>query len=77
MNAYELYEAVFDNDAEETVEYIKQYAEGAFDLSISEEVAQKILDCRERYKAETERNGEGQNNLYHFVKAPLSEILLS
>lgn len=79
MNAYELYDAVFDsaNDcAENTPGYVQQYADGAFDMYVAEEVAQKIVDCRSSYLAETEANGEGENNLQHCVKKPLSEIEL-
>ena len=79
MNAFELNSAAFDSacdNAEETVEYIQAYAEGAFNLTVSDEVAQKILDCRAACRAETEKNGEGQNNGYHFVEVPLSDIEL-
>ncbi len=78
MNAYKLYEAVFDsaNDYEKTIEHVQSYGNSAFDLDVSAEVAQKILDCREKFEKETEKNGEGQNNLFHFVEKPLSEIKL-
>lgn len=79
MNAFELYDAAFDSAcdyAEDTIEYIQGYADGAFNLSVSDEIAQKILDCKAAFKAETEKNGQGQNNLYHLVEAPLSEIEL-
>lgn len=37
MNAYELMEAAFDNnDAEETVKHIQQYADGAFNIYVSD-----------------------------------------
>lgn len=80
MNAYELEQAAFDtacDGAEETVEYIQGYADGAFNLTVSDEVAQKILDCRAACKNATEENGEGQNNGYHLVQVPLEEIELS
>lgn len=79
MNAFDLYDAVFDsaNDyAENTTAYVKQYADGAFDLYISDEVAQKIVDCRTEFLTETEKNGEGQNNQWHCVEKSLSEIEL-
>lgn len=79
MNAFELNNAAFDSAcdyAEETVEYIQGYADGAFNLTVSGEIAQKILDCRAACKVETEQNGEGQNNGYHFVEVPLSDIEL-
>lgn len=79
MNAYELQAAAFDsaNDcAAETVEYIVEYANGAFDLQMSDSVAQKILDCRAAWRKATDENGEGANNAYHLIQAPLEEIEL-
>lgn len=69
MNAYELHEAAFDSavsETAETVEYIQSYAEGAFDLIVSEEVAQTILDCRAAYSAAF--NEDGQYSFHHDTK---------
>ena len=77
MNAFELNNAAFDSAcdcAEESIAYIQGYADGAFDLTVSDEIAQKILDCRAAYRHETEKNGEGQNNKYHLIEVPLSAI---
>lgn len=77
MNAYELEQAAFDSAcdyAEETVKYVKSYADGAFDMYVSDEVAQKILDCRAACKAATEKNGEYENNGFFLVEKPLSAI---
>lgn len=77
MNAYELHEAAFDtacDTAEETVEYLQSYASGAFDLYVSEEVCQKILDCRAACLEATEQNGEGENNSFYLIKKPLEAI---
>ena len=79
MNAYQLYDAAFDtaNDyAENTIAYVKQYAEGALDTHVSDAVAQKIVDARIDYLKATESNGEGQNNLWHIVQKPLEQIEL-
>ena len=79
MNAYELEQAAFDSAcdyAKETIEYIQGYADGAFNLTVSDAVAQKILVCRAECKAEIEKNNEGQNNRWHFVQKPLEEIEL-
>lgn len=79
MNAYELEQAAFDRScehAEETVQYIRGYADGAFNLTVSDIVAQKILDCRAACKKATEENGEWQNNGYHIVQKPLEKIEL-
>ena len=77
--AYELEDAAFDSAcdyAEETIEYLQSYAEGAFNVYVSAEVAQQILDCRKELKEANEKNGEGQNNRWHLVEKPLSEIKL-
>ena len=77
MNAYDLQDIAFDEDfdcAKETIAYLKITADVAFDINLSDEVAQKILDCRSDYRAKTELNGEGDNNFYHLVKIPLESI---
>lgn len=79
MNAFELYDAVFDtaNDyAENTNSYVKQYADVVFGITISDDTAQKIVDCRTKVLAETEKNAEGQNNQWHYAEKPLREIEL-
>ncbi|AOV01666.1 hypothetical protein GY14_02695 [Delftia tsuruhatensis] len=75
MNAYELFDAAFDsaNDhRESTAAYVKQYADGAFDLVISDEVAEAIAAAKRKFDA----NGDGSNDFYHMVRAPLEEIEL-
>ena len=75
MTAFDLHQAAFDSAcdyAEETIEYITQYADGAFDLFVSSEVAQKILDCRVEWR----ESGYGANNFYNLVREPLEEIQL-
>lgn len=75
MNAYELFDAAFDsaNDQREsTAAYVKQYADGAFDLVISDEVAEIIAAAKREFDA----NGDGSNDFYHMVRAPLEEIEL-
>jgi len=79
MNAYELEQAAFYSacdHAEETVEYIQGYADGAFDLYVTAEVAQKILDCRKACSEATEKNGEYENNGWHLGRKPLEQIEL-
>ncbi|MNT94545.1 hypothetical protein D3C72_2362580 [compost metagenome] len=79
MNAYELEQAAFDtaaDGAEETVEYVQAYADGAFNIYVTEEVASKILECRAAWIAEAEATGEGQNARYHRVQKVLEEIEL-
>lgn len=76
MNAYELYDAAFDSAqgefAQSTVEYVKQYADGAFNTVVSDEVAQKIVACR----VDFEQNGDGSNDFWHMVRKPLEAIEL-
>ena len=72
MNAYKLHNAAFDaacDHAEETVTYIKDYADGAFDIMVSDEVALRILECRAAWKAANE-NGQLDNNWYYQIQKP-------
>lgn len=77
MNTYQIYDAVFDeaNDYKQnTPDYIQDYALNALGVTITKELAQNISDCHTKYLVETGRNGEGQNNHWHYVRKPLSEI---
>lgn len=77
MNAYQVFEAVFDtaNDfAENTVEYIHQYAENALGITVTKEVASAIVAAKSAVDSANTENSEGQNNLWHYAEKPLSEI---
>lgn len=79
MNAVELYEAAFDsaNDyAEPTAEYVQQYADGAFDLAVPADAAEKIAVIRRGWLALVESGEADSNQKYHTVTAPLEEIEL-
>ena len=84
MNAFNLYNAVFDSarsefvppDRSGRIADVIQYADGALDLTVSADVAAKIVDARAAYECATDENGEGQNNMWHYVEKPLSEIAL-
>ena len=79
MNAYQLYEAAFDSacdDATDTVDYIVQYADGAFDLFITDADAQKILEARRQYLAAVDQDGQGEHHYQHLIRVPLEEIQL-
>ena len=79
MNAYELEQAAFDSACdhhEETIEYIQAYADGAFGIYVTNDVAQKILDCRAECKKASEENGEFENNGWYLVRKPLEAIEL-
>ena len=73
MNAFELYEAVFDSAneyAQATTEYVSQYAENALDKHISSDVANQIIECHIAFK----NKGNGNNDYFHMVEKPLSAI---
>ena len=77
MNAYQVFAAVFDtaNDfAESTAEYVQQYAKNAMGVTVTPEVAAKIVDAKNAVDAANAENSEGQNNLWHYAEKPLSEI---
>ena len=79
MTALDLYEAAFDSacdDATDTVDYIVQYADGAFDLFITGAEAKKILDCRRQYLAAVDQDGQGGHHYHHLIRVPLEEIQL-
>ena len=86
MNAYELYNHVFDSAnaySRETVAYVKEYAENVFGITITNETATLILECRAAWKAANDENGQWQNNngkwqnnYYYHVRKPLENIEL-
>ena len=79
MNAYELYNHVFDsaNDySGESVAYIKEYAENVFGIIVPDETAALILECKAAIDCANKNNGNWQNNYYYHVRAPLEDIEL-
>ena len=73
MNAFELHEAAFDSACDysaETTEYVQQYANGAFGITVSDTTAQAIIDCRVTFSA----GDGGSNNYYYEIEKPLSAI---
>lgn len=84
MNALEIYEAAFDSAAnvQEAIKdfggdvsaYIKAYADGAFNLSVSDDVANKIAKCSENYASYTGKQWE--HAYYEFVQKVLEDIEL-
>lgn len=79
MNAFDLEQAAFDsaNDyVDESVQYLQQYADGAFGIAVTDDVCRKILSARAAYRAATEHNGEGQNNHFWLVREQLEAIEL-
>lgn len=78
MNAFEIYSAAFDaaqGDARQaTAEYVLDYADGALEISISQELAQKIADVRADYVARAESGDIGSDWIYRNVREILEEI---
>lgn len=78
MNAFEIYEAAFDaaqgDNRAATAEYVSDYADGALEISVSNEVAQKIADVRADYLAQCEAGEIDSNWIYYNVQAALEEI---
>lgn len=84
MNAYQLYDAVFESarsewipeSREEQIEDVMQYADSTFDLNVSHAVAAQIVAARDELLKANDANGEWTNNHWHCVEKPLSEIEL-
>lgn len=88
MKAYELYDAVYDSarqewvpeSPEEQVKDVVEYADNCFNVTISKELAQKIVECRQRYtkacngKLDGFDAGEWTHNFYVLVKSELEDI---
>lgn len=74
MNAYQIYAAAYDSAQsewwEDTIEYITQYADVAMGVYLSEDTAQKILDCR----LALVNSAQGDDQFWHTVEKPLSAI---
>ena len=75
---YEIYEAAndqADSRSELTKEYLVDYADGAFDIILSDDKAQMIVDCIVAYeKADAERNYSTSQDLWVHIEEPLSEV---
>ena len=73
--AFTIYDSAFDPNCSEyheyTADYVLRYAENALDLYISTELAQLIAD-----KAKWASENNSQNEFWHEVEKPLSEIVI-
>lgn len=76
MNAFNLYEGAIENAEQNDLvidaDYIVDYADNALDLSISKELAEKIIDCHSSYE-KVRGNGNGVDYDY-LVKFELQDI---
>ena len=75
---YEIYEAAndeADSHSELTSEYLTDYADGAFDITLSEDKAQMIVDCIAAYeKADAARSYSTSQDLWICIEEPLSRV---
>ena len=78
MNAFELYQAAFCSTQSEfsvaTAEYVTQYADGAMDVAVSANVAEKIASVRGQYEVALSDGEVNGNWIYQNVESVLSEI---
>ena len=75
---YEIYEAAndqADSRSELTTQYLTDYADGAFDIALSADKAQMIIDCIAAYeKADAERSYSTNQDLWTYIEEPLSDV---
>jgi hypothetical protein len=89
MNAFELYDAVYDSarseyapeadDREGQIQDVIDYASGAFDLYVSRDTAEKIVDSHFACRAANDADEHGvqiTHNRYTCIEQPLSVIEL-
>ena len=74
VTAYDVYEAAFDDAqseyAEDTLDYIEQYADSAMNVTLSSAEAEAILKCRLALVSGV----SGQDAFWHTVEKPLRAI---
>ena len=83
MNAFELYEAVFDPARDECLpeektvdkltQEVSEYASGAFEISVDDGTCQRIAEAYIAFQ-NRENQVEGSNEYFHLVEKPLREI---
>lgn len=75
---FEIYDASnsqADSRKDLTVQYLIDYADGAFDILLSKKKAQLIVDCIADYeKADAERKHSTSQDLWLYIEQPLREI---
>jgi len=86
MNAFKLYEAVFDQareeyqgtDLESMVADIIEYADGAFGKAVEQHEAETLAECaidfEDKTWSEENGNGEYENNYFVCVKDKLQSL---
>ena len=84
MNAYQLYDAVFDSarsewvpeSREDQIEDVIKYADSVYDIDVPRSVAELIVSAREAVLAANNESGEWTNNHFIHVESPLADIEL-
>ena len=79
MNAYQLYNHIFDSAngySCESVAYVKEYAENVFGITVTDATATLILKCKAALDCANENDGKWENNYYYHVRAQLENIKL-
>lgn len=75
---YEIYEAANDqagSRSELTKQHLIDYADGAFNINLSEDKAQMIVDCIAEYeKADAKHSYSTSQDLWNHIEEPLSEF---
>ena len=76
ITAYDIYDAAFDSAqseySERTISYIVQYAESVFNVYLTSDIAQKILDAIDKW----ESNDCGGDNKWHDIEKQLRLIIV-
>ena len=82
ISALEIYEAVYDSARSEwipddfagQVADIKDYADGVWNITLSDEYATKIAECRKNLLEANEKDGQWTLNYDNCVVFPLQEV---
>ena len=78
--AFDLYDAAFDSACEhqeETIQYLQEYADAVFNVYVSDEICQKIIDCKQEHKKYLENcHAASSNDFDYMVRFPLQEIII-
>lgn len=59
-----------------TAETLKAVADGAFDIALTDEVAQKIIACHTAFYQAVNESGQYSNEYFYQIEQPLSGIEL-
>lgn len=77
ITAFDVYDAIFSESnewAENSVEYIQHYCDGVWNMTVLENAAKKILECRKNWLAHNDHFCT--DDFYRIVKEPLEGVSL-